>query len=110
MSQDSVYVGTVEVSDQVFERANALTRHVGFSSREYDTVLALSRETVRRPSSTLQIKSSFQLMIEQAALERNVFTLRLPGTDGSTGRLTLGWVDERLSKGKAVARLPLIDS
>ena len=110
LTKDSVHVGAIEVKDQVFEQASDVARRIGSGKVHYDTVLGLSREAVQMRSSSLQTKGTFQLATEQAVLERNVFTLRLPGVDGYAGRLTLGWIDEQLTTGKAVARLPLINS
>jgi len=107
---DVFRMGGVVIAKQVFEVVSAVERRIGAGLLPYDTVLGLAKENVRTAESSLQTKSSFQLMVEQSALERDIFGLKLPGADGSKGTLTLGWVDETLNRGRRSARLPLINS
>ncbi|KAL9109639.1 MAG: hypothetical protein Q9227_005676 [Pyrenula ochraceoflavens] len=92
-AMERLQLGSLQINDQTFEEAYQFRPTYITDDTIYDTVLGLSRETVRSRDSDLQAASPFQNLMSQQRLERNVFSLSLPRTSKERGRLTLGDVD-----------------
>lgn len=94
-SMDSIWLGDIEVKDQVFEEATILRPNYFFDETAYESTLGLSRVTIQgHEDSNLSVPSAFQNAIRQKALDRNVFGLRFPQSTNETGTLTIGGVEE----------------
>jgi hypothetical protein len=94
---ERLQVGSLQIHDQAFEEAYLFHPTYFLDDTLYDTVLGLSRETVRSRFSDLQVASPFQNLVSQERLERNLFSLTLPRTEKERGRLTLGGVDRNIN-------------
>jgi saccharopepsin len=74
---------------------------------QYDAVLGLARRPVNDTYDDYQAPSIVENMVQQKTLDRNIFSITLPRTDGDQGQLVLGGVDESMAD--SVIKLPLVD-
>ena len=98
-SQDSLYVGGVEIKNQIFEEATIWRPVPLFWDDLLDSALGLARLPLNFSDSTIKARNPFQNMISHNLLERNVFSLRLARTDKEKGELVFGSVDKDLYAG-----------
>lgn len=103
VSQDSLYVGGVEVKNQIFEEATIWRPVPLFWDDLFDSALGLARLPLDFSESTIKARNPFQNMINHNLLDRNVFSLRLARTDEEKGELVFGSVDRDLHTGDLVS-------
>lgn len=108
VSQDSLYVGGVEIQNQIFEEATIWRPVPLFWDDLLDSALGLARLPLNFSDSTIEARNPFQNMISQNLLDRNVFSLRLARTDKEQGELLFGSVDNDHYTGDLV-RFPATD-
>lgn len=97
-AMERLQLGSLQIHDQTFEEAYRFRPTYVMDDTIYDTVLGLSRETVRSIDSDLQAASPLQNLMSSNRLERNVFSLSLPRIAKERGRLTLGGVDRDIDE------------
>ena len=103
VSQDSLYVGGIEIENQIFEEATIWRPVPLFWDDLLDSALGLARLPLNFSDSTMEARNPFQNMISQNLLDWNVFSLRLARTDEEKGVLVFGSVDKDLYSGNLVS-------
>ena len=105
ISQDVLFIGSLEIKGQQFEEATELRPGPGYWTYAFDGVLGLAPPSAGSPLNKLHPLS---MMVSQDLLERNVFGLKLPLDNlQEEGELTLGGINDELYIGELI-NIPVV--
>jgi hypothetical protein len=99
VSQDSIHVAGIELTDQLFAEGTEWLPDVGVPNYLFDTALGLSLSPTRYgDSDDFATPSPFQKMMEHKLLEDDTFYLKLGRTEAEMGELILGGLPSGISR------------